>query len=127
MRNPANKQTKIAIEPWQYLSTSTTATTTSTSCSQDTLPALLPQEQPPVRYSAFLLSSKYLKCIKTLPGYCTKQSWQHYGCTVREICRCNKSDCDQETPETLRDTELCRKLMNASDSNLGFLKAFYGF
>jgi hypothetical protein len=26
--------------------------------------------------------------------------------------------------ETLRDSELCRKLMNASDSNLGFLKAF---
>jgi hypothetical protein len=63
MRNPAKKQTKIAIEPWKYLSTSTTATTTSASCSQDTLPALLPQQQPPVRYSAFLLSSKYLKCV----------------------------------------------------------------
>jgi hypothetical protein len=27
--------------------------------------------------------------------------------------------------ETLRDSELRRKLMNASDSNLGFLKAFF--
>jgi len=63
MCNPANKQTKIAIEPWQYLSTSTTATTTSASCSQDTLPALLPQQQPPVRYSVFLLSSKYLRYV----------------------------------------------------------------
>jgi hypothetical protein len=63
MRNPANKQKKIAIEPWQYLSTPTTATTTSASCSQDTLPAILPQQQPPVPYSGFLLSSKYLRYV----------------------------------------------------------------
>ncbi len=126
MHNPANKQNKncnwaLAISKDIHNRNNKKCIMLSRhiTCSSATTTAACPV----LCLSSFfqVLKIRVSKCSQATAqntlGSITAAQWERCVATTNQIVIKNL--------ETLRDSELRRKLMNASDSNLGFLKAFF--